>query len=103
MLLRQNRPLSRDEMHTFLVEAAGIVNHTPLYGVSTDPNDPAPITPSMLLTLRDDPSPRPPEEFSSSDALAFGPRRWRRAQFLADDFWTKWRRDYVQELQSRHK
>ena len=36
------RSLSCDELHTLLQEAACIVNDTPLYEVTADPNDPSP-------------------------------------------------------------
>ena len=47
------RTLSREEFSTFIQEAASIVNHTPLGEVSADPNDPVPISPMSLLTLRE--------------------------------------------------
>ena len=30
-------------------------------------------------------------------------RRWRRIQYLADNFWSRWRREYLQNLQHRQK
>ena len=30
-------------------------------------------------------------------------RRWRRIQYLADQFWARWRREYLQSLQRRRK
>ena len=29
--------------------------------------------------------------------------RWRRVQFLANQFWQRWRSEYLQTLQTRHK
>ena len=57
----------------------------------------------MLLTLKDEPHPTQPEEFSNADLLAYGGRRWRRVQHLADQFWNRWRQGYMQSLQSRSK
>lgn len=98
-----NKILSRDEMHTILQEAAAIVNCTPLYGITDDPNDPCPISPSNLLTLKDSPHPSPIETYSETDLLKYGTKRWRRVQYLADQFWTRWRQSYLQNLQLRHK
>ncbi|KAF2345734.1 Integrase catalytic core, partial [Trinorchestia longiramus] len=44
--------LSRDDLSTFFQEAANIVNNTPLWGVSSDPNDPCPLSPVMLITMK---------------------------------------------------
>jgi hypothetical protein len=95
------RVLSRDELNTFLQEAAAVVNNTPLWEVSHHPEDPAPLTPAMLMTLRDHPNPPPPESFSREDLLRYGSSRWRRVMFLADQFWDRWKRHYIQELQHR--
>ena len=74
---------SYDEFQTFVVESSSIVNSTPLWEVSDDPNDPFPLTPSMLLTLRESPHPPLPETFGEDDLLAYGKSRWRRVQILA--------------------
>ena len=41
--------------------------------------------------------------FSPSDVHAYGPRRWRRVQALADAFWQGWQQHYLGELQARRK
>ena len=97
------RALSRDEFHTFLLEASAIINNTPLCEISADPNEPLPISPAMLLTLHDNPNPAPLQSFSSDDINAYGIRRWKRVQALSDQFWSRWRREYVQTLQARRK
>ena len=95
--------LSRDEFTTFLAEAACIVNKTPLWAVSSSADDPTPISPHMLLTLR------PPNEgeivdtFSEQDALAYGQLRYRRVQHYSEMFWQRWRKEYLHTLQLRHK
>ena len=35
--------------------------------------------------------------------MAYGRRRWRKVQFLADIFWDNWRRNYLHELTRRDK
>ena len=95
--------LSRDEFYTLIQEAANIVNRTPLCEVSSDPNDPFPVSPSTLLIMRDEPSDSPPELFSEKDILQYGKLRWRRVQFLADQFWIRWKRNYISTVQARNK
>ena len=95
--------LSRDEQHTLLASCAAIVNNTPLWAVSSSPDDPAPLTPAALLTMKEKPAEINIETFTERDALAYGPRRWRRCQYLADEFWRRWKIYYLQELQERSK
>ena len=97
-----SRTLTRDEFDTLLQEAAAIVNQTPLCEISSDPNDPFPVSPYSLLTLRDEPA-TSPLEFTPKDLLSYGKARWRRVQYLADQFWCRWKRDYASNLQKRNK
>ena len=97
------RPPSFDELQTFFLEAASIINNTPMYTISSDPNDDLPLTPAQLITLKDAPDPPPLEHFSDADLLAYGSRRWRRVQSLSDSFWRRWRTEYLQTLQRRQK
>lgn len=103
MLQLGPRQLTRDEFTTFLAEASHIINNTPLSAVSSDPQDPLPITPATLLNLREEQTGPPLESFSQKDLLAYGPRRWRRIQHLSSLFWNFWQRDYIHTLQSRQK
>ncbi|XP_059091684.1 uncharacterized protein LOC131887171 [Tigriopus californicus] len=97
------RSLSYDEFCTLLAEATAIVNSTPLTDISYDPNDPFPLSPSSLLNLREDPSFQSLDVFSKEDLLAYGKRRWRRVQYLSEQFWIRWRGEYLQDLQTRRK
>lgn len=102
-LLKLGNPsLSQDEFHTLMLEAASIVNATPLWEVSANPNDPFPLTPARILTLKDGPNPEL-QSFSEADVLAYGKRRWRRVQSLATEFWHQWRSQYLSSLQERRK
>ena len=103
MLQSKNSILSRDELCTLLQEAACIVNNTPLSEVSNDFLDPFPLSPASILTLRENPNPPPPGAFSQDDLLQYGKRRWRRIQFLADEFWKRWRANFISNLQQRNK
>ena len=103
MVLTSNRYLSRDEFITFLAESGSIVNNTPLWAVSSNPDDPTPITPNMLMTLRPPGGLPTTESFSEDDMLAYGPRRYRRVQYLSDQFWYRWKTEYLHTLNRRHK
>ena len=103
LLLLGPRSISRDEFTTFLAEATSIVNNTPLSDISEDPNDPVPLSPAMLLTLKSCPNPATLEDYTERDILAYGKRRWRRIQYLAEQFWIRWRKEYIQNLQPRRK
>ena len=57
----------------------------------------------MLLTLREQPNAAPRETFTESDLDSYGPRRYRRVQYLADQFWVRWRKEHLQQLTFRRK
>ena len=103
MLELKDRALSRDEFTTMLTEAASIVNNTPLWAVPTNPNDLMPLTPNMLLTLRERAVHVPLAEFSQADLDSYGQRRYRRVQHLSNCFWRRWRQEYLLTLTKRHK
>ena len=42
--------LTHEMLVTFLAEASAIVNSRPLVPLTSDPDDPTPLTPSLLLT-----------------------------------------------------
>jgi hypothetical protein len=102
ILATGNRTLSYDELNTFLQEAAAIVNATPLWDAPYDPTEIVPITPNMLLTQKYGNVEQHPE-LSEKDALAYGPRRWRRVQVMANNFWILWRKHHLLDLQTRNK
>ena len=80
-----------------------MVNNTPLWAVRNDPSDPLPLSPATLLTLREHPNATPRVTFSESDLDSYSPRRYRRVQYLADQFWIRWRREHLHQLTLRRK
>ncbi|XP_055505290.1 uncharacterized protein LOC129705648 [Leucoraja erinacea] len=74
-------------------------NARPLVPISSDPDSPFLLTPAMLLTQRSD-VPAPPSHFTGEDLFK---SQWRQVQTLANEFWVRWRREYLPTLQSRRK
>ena len=99
----QQTSLSREEFNTFLQEAGAIVNETPLGEISCDPTEPYPVAPATLLTLREPEPSSNIEPPSDEDLLAYGKKRWRRVNYLAHQFWVRWKTDYMTSIGSRNK
>ncbi len=102
MLLNIGRhQLDHELFTTLMAEVTGIVNNRPITAISSDIDQPSPLTPSMLLTTKKRPLAPPPGKFTAEDLYAR--QYWRRAQYLADQFWLRWRQEYLQNLQVRSK
>ena len=82
-------------LSTLFCEVESIVDGRPLTVLSRDPNDETPLTPNHLLLLRGGPH-LLPGRFDQSDIYG---RRWRHVQFLSDQFWRGWVREYLPTLQ----
>lgn len=93
--------LTHELLVTLMAEETAIVNARPITTVPSDTDEPQPLSPAILLTIKTRPLGSPPGEFVPADL--YSRRRWRRAQYLADHFWVRWRREYVQTLQGRSK
>ena len=90
-----------DEFITLVKEAEAIVNSTPLAESVVSPDEPHPISPSMLLNQREYPALT--QSFTEQELMANGRRRWKRVQVLADRFWDLWKKQYLSELHFRSK
>ena len=55
----------------------------------------------VLLTMKSRVVLPPPGVFQRKDIYL--KRHWRRVQYLSNEFWTRWRREYLTNLQSRQK
>ncbi|XP_070550848.1 uncharacterized protein [Ptychodera flava] len=92
---------THDLLTTLMAEASAIVNSRPITTVSSDANDPQALTPNMLLTMKTQSPTPPPGSFVQQDI--YSRKRWRRVQYLADQFWIRWRKEYLQSRQPRPK
>lgn len=75
-----------------------IINSRPLTVVSSDCK---PLSPNDLLHMKSSVILPMPGYFDDSDVYAR--KRWRAVQLLANKFWNRWRKEYVQNLQQRQK
>ena len=75
-----------------MCEVEAIINGRPITKMSDDPKDMTALTPNHLLLLHQQPA-LPPGTFRKEDSYAR--RRWRQIQYLADQFWRRWTREYL--------
>ncbi len=94
--------LDTSSLRTFMYEVMAIVNSRPLsLEHISDPVGPEPLTPNHILTMKSTIIAPPPGEFVREDLYL--QKRWKRVQFLANEFWTRWRKEYLLSLQQRNK
>ena len=89
--------LDTSSLRTFLYEVMSIINSRPLTcQCLNDPKSFEPLTPNHLLTKKNKILPPPPGKFVKEDIYAR--RRWRRVQYLAEQFWSRWQKEYLINL-----
>ena len=97
--LLSSQTLTDDLLVTLMTEAESIINSRPLTPILLDPDAEEPLTPNHLLMMRSSTS--PPGLFKGTDC--YSQKRWRQVQYLADQFWLRFRCEYLQTLQVRQK
>lgn len=102
LLYKHGTQLDDESLRTFLCESAAIVNSRPLTVDNVnDPTSVTPLTPNHLLTFKTKVVLPPPGNFQSTSL--YSRKRWRRTQYLVNEFWGRWRLEFLQNLQSRQK
>ncbi|CAG2252827.1 unnamed protein product [Mytilus edulis] len=96
----QNIRLTDEGLMTLFCEVESILNGRPITEASDSITDLNVLTPNHLILQRPGES-FPPGVFSKTDSYVR--RRWRQIQYLADLFWTRWRKEYLPLLQRRTK
>lgn len=84
-----------------MIEAEAIVNSRPLTVDDLSTPDQEILSPNTLLTQKTSVVLPPPGRFEDPDL--YSRKRWRRVQYLANQFWYNWKRHYLQSLQNRQK
>lgn len=95
-----NQVVTDEVMSTIFCEVEGVLNSRPLTPVIMDAQSDTPLTPNHLLFARSG-GEFIPGLFNHKDC--YGRRRWRQVQFLTDQFWMRWKQEYLQTLQVRQK
>ena len=96
----KSKPLTNEMLVTLMAEVSAIINSRPIAQISTDPDSPMILRPSMLLTGKVDLAPAEAESLDLRDIYRAD---WKRVRYLADTFWQLWRKSYLQQLQTRRK
>ena len=91
--------LKDEVLETFFCEVENVVNGRPLTYVGDSADDLAPLSPNHFLRLRDG-SALPPGSFCPNDKYR---SRWMYVQHLANQFWSRWTKEYLADLQARQK
>ena len=92
--------LDDESLNTFFTEIEAIVNSRPLVvDTINDVNSEVKLSPANLLTMKSKVTMSPPGEFSRPDTYCR--KRWRRVQHLRNEFWSRWRKEFLLSLQER--
>ena len=102
LLQSHGSQLDDESLRTLMIEAEAIVNSRPLTTDDlADPDSLDVLTPNHLLTMKSSVILAPPGNFQRADV--YSKKRWRRVQQLTNEFWQRWRKSYLQSLQTRQK
>ena len=101
LMRNHGHTLDDESFRTLLTEVECIINSRPLTVPSSDPEDLDPLTPNHILTMKSRVVMPPPGNFQKADLYLR--KRWKRVQYLSNVFWSRWRKEYVQNLQQRVK
>ena len=100
LLSQHGGQLHDESLNTLMVEAEAVVNSRPLTTDSST-DEFGVLSPNRLLTQKSTVVLPPPGDFQQADQ--YSKKRWRRVQYLANQFWCRWRQDFLQSLQQRQK
>lgn len=89
-------------LRTLFYEAMSIVNSRPLSvdGINV-PKSLEPLTPNHLILMKSRIALPPPGNFVKEDLYAA--KRWCRVQYLTEQFWSRWKKEYLLNLSLRQK
>ncbi|XP_046142183.1 uncharacterized protein LOC123987906 [Osmia bicornis bicornis] len=89
-----------EQFNRFTIEVEAILNSRPLTPLSSDPNDPSALTPAHFLIGTSFTS-LPEIDFSDTPCNRLS--NWQHIQKVKQDFWTRWHKEYIHQLNVRKK
>ena len=92
--------LSSDSLRKLLLEVSHIINSRPLTPVNATHWEDVAISPNMLLTGKSEVILKP---LDPSNDSRWSNKMWKQSERLANQFWKKWRSEFLAELNSRQK
>ena len=102
LLNNHGKSLDTESLQTLMVQCEAILNSRPLtVDTISDVNNPAPLAPAHILTMKSKVILPPPGVFERPDI--FSKRRWRRVQHIANELWARWKKKFLCQLQFRQK
>ena len=102
LMANHSEQLDDEMLRTYMYEVMAIINSRPLTTETlNDPTSLTPLTPNHLIMMKSNVVLPPPGEFQRDDVYCR--KRWRRVQYLIDQFWCRWKKEYLQTIQERQK
>lgn len=95
-----NANLTYEELSTVLAQVEAVLNSRPMSPMSTDPNDLLPLSPAHFLIGR--PLTAPAHQDLTAKATLYL-TRFDRVEQMRQDFWKRWSKEYITELQRSTK
>lgn len=92
--------LTFEEMCTLLYQIEAAINSRPLCALPTDGTDWNVLTPGHFLIGQ--PLTAVPESHQANDRISPS-KRWKLVQHMAQQFWKRWSREYLHQMQQRQK
>ena len=98
-MLNKYTTLTDESLITLMCEVENVMNSRPITTVSSDVLDLRPLTPNHLLKL----NPKVEVLSDSTRVDVYTRKRWLMIQQLSNNFWTRFKTEYLRSLQERQK
>ena len=95
-----SQPMTFEEFSTLLTRVEGILNSRPLCPLSNDPDEFEVLTPGHFLVGRQLVS---APEYDLTHEPVHHLTRWQLIKHMTQQFWRRWKQDYLHTLQQRQK